>query len=158
MFFGQSRQKSVSTETLATLMDASVKIEGDFYFDKSARIDGAIVGNIKGPKTKSSALIVGPKARIEGDILCHSVVVLGTILGNIESDHLEVRSGATISGDVKYSVIEVHQGSNINGRMILLNSEQADSANAHNHDSIRGNDKKDKQAKPVNVPKIKPIV
>ena len=158
MFFGQNRQKSISTETLATLMDASVKIKGDFYFDKSARIDGAIVGNIKGPKTKSSALIIGPKARIEGDILCHSVVVLGTILGNIESDHLEVRSGATISGDVKYSVIEVHQGSNINGRMILLNSEQADNANARSYDSKQGSDRKDKQSKPVNVPKIKPIV
>ena len=122
MFFGQNRQKSVSTETLATLMDASVKIEGDFYFDKSARIDGEIKGNIKGPKTKSSVLIVGPKAKIAGDILCHSVVVLGTIIGNIESEHLEVRSGATIKGDVKYSVIEVHQGSNINGRMIFFNS------------------------------------
>ena len=122
MFFGQNRQKSVSTETLATLMDASVKIEGDFYFDKSARIDGEIKGNIKGPKTKSSVLIVGPKAKIEGDILCHSVVVLGTIIGNIESEHLEVRSGATIKGDVKYSVIEVHQGSNINGRLIFFNS------------------------------------
>ena len=42
MFFGQNRQKSVSTETLATLMDASVKIKGDFYFDKSARIDGEL--------------------------------------------------------------------------------------------------------------------
>ena len=127
MFFRQNRQKSVSTETLATLMDASVKIEGDFYFDKSARIDGEIKGNIKGPKTKSSVLIVGPKATIEGDILCHSVVVLGTIMGNIESEHLEVRSGATIQGDVKYSVIEVHQGSNINGRMIFFNSSMTES-------------------------------
>ena len=158
MFFGQTRQKSISTETLATLMDASVKIRGDFYFDKSARIDGEIIGNIKGPRTKSSALIVGPKARIEGDILCHSVVVLGTIIGNIESDHLEVRSGATISGDVKYSVIEVHQGSNINGRMILLNSEQGNSSHVHHSNSVRDSDKKDKQTKPINVPKIKPIV
>ena len=158
MFFGQNRQKSVSTETLATLMDASVKIKGDFYSDKSARIDGEVIGNIKGPRTKSSALIVGPKARIEGDILCHSVVVLGTILGNIESDHLEVRSGATISGDVKYSVIEVHQGSNINGRMIILNSEQGDNSNALKPSSTQGSDKKDKQTKPINIPKIKPII
>ena len=158
MFFGQNRQKSVSTETLATLMDASVKIKGDFYFDKSARIDGEVIGNIKGPKTKSSALIVGPKARIEGDIQCHSVVVLGTILGNIESDHLEIRSGATISGDVKYSVIEVHQGSNINGRMIILNSEQGDNSNALKPGSTQGSDKKDKQTKPINIPKIKPII
>ena len=76
MFFGQNRQKSVSTETLATLMDASVKIEGDFYFDKSARIDGEIKGNIKGPKTKSSVLIVGPKAKIEGDIRYLSVCAM----------------------------------------------------------------------------------
>ena len=158
MFFGQNRQKSVSTETLATLMDASVKIKGDFYFDKSARIDGEIIGNIKGPKTKSSALLVGPKARIEGDIFCHSIVVLGTILGNIESDHLEVRSGATISGDVKYSVIEVHQGSNINGRMLFLNSEQGNKSSALNTHSNQGSDKKDKQTKPINVPKIEPIV
>ena len=89
-------------------------------------------------------LIVGPKARIEGDILCHSVVVLGTILGNIESAHLEVRSGATINGDVKYSVIEVHQGSNINGRMILLNSEQTNS-NARNTGSVHDSENKEKQ-------------
>ncbi len=123
MFFGQSRQKTISTETLATLMDASVKIEGNFFFDKSARIDGIIIGNIKGPNTKTGVLIIGPKAKIEGDIFCHSVVVLGTIYGNIEADHLEVRSGAQINGDVKYSIIEVHQGSNINGRMILKSSE-----------------------------------
>ena len=157
MFFGQNRQKSVSTETLATLMDASVKIRGDFFFDKSARIDGEIIGNIKGPKTKSSVLIVGPKAKIEGDILCHSVVVLGTILGNIESDHLEVRSGATISGDVKYSVIEVHQGSNINGRMIIMNSEQPN-VRSRNPGKPETHESKAKQFKQINNPKVKPIV
>ena len=127
MFFGQNRQKTISTETLATLMDASVNIQGNFFFDKSARMDGIVNGNIKGPNTKTGVLIVGPKARIEGNIFCHSVVVLGTIHGNIEADHLEVRSGAKINGDVKYSIIEVHQGSNINGRMILKNSETPNS-------------------------------
>lgn len=123
MFFGKNRQKAISTETLATLMDSSVKIEGNFYFDKSARLDGVIIGNISGPNTKTGVLIVGPKARIDGDISCHSVVVLGAVLGDIEADHLEVRAGAKINGDVRYSVIEVHQGSNINGRMILKNNE-----------------------------------
>ena len=140
MFFGQSRQKTISTETLATLMDASVKIEGNFFFDKSARIDGIVIGNIKGPNTKTGVLIIGPKAKIEGDIFCHSVVVLGTIYGNIEADHLEVRSGAQINGDVKYSVIEVHQGSNINGRMILKSSELSSS-------KVNQDDQKDIQPK-----------
>ena len=125
MFFGQNKQKAISTETLATLMDTSVKIEGNFFFDKSARLDGVIIGNIRGPNTKTGVLIIGPKARIDGNISCHSVVILGAVFGNIEADHLEVRAGAKISGDVMYSVIEVHQGSNINGRMILKNNDKS---------------------------------
>ena len=125
MFFGKNKQKAISTETLATLMDTSVKIEGNFFFDKSARLDGIIIGNIRGPNTKSGVLIIGPKAQIDGDISCHSVVVLGAVFGNIEADHLEVRAGAKINGDVIYSIIEVHQGSNINGRMVLKNSEKS---------------------------------
>ena len=125
MFFGKNKQKAISTETLATLMDTSVKIEGNFFFDKSARLDGIIIGNIRGPNTKSGVLIIGPKAQIDGDISCHSVVVLGAVFGNIEADHLEVRAGAKINGDVLYSIIEVHQGSNINGRMVLKNSEKS---------------------------------
>ncbi|OUT96898.1 MAG: hypothetical protein CBC01_07405 [Betaproteobacteria bacterium TMED41] len=125
MFFGKNTQKAISTETLATLMDTSVKIEGNFFFDKSARLDGVIIGNIRGPNTKSGVLIIGPKAQIDGDISCHSVVVLGAVFGNIEADHLEVRAGAKINGDVLYSIIEVHQGSNINGRMVLKNSDKS---------------------------------
>ncbi len=125
MFFGKNKQKAISTETLATLMDTSVKIEGNFFFDKSARLDGIIIGNIRGPNTKSGVLIIGPKAQIDGDISCHSVVVLGAVFGNIEADHLEVRAGAKINGDVMYSIIEVHQGSNINGRMVLKNSDKS---------------------------------
>ena len=125
MFFGKNKQKAISTETLATLMDTSVKIEGNFFFDKSARLDGIIIGDIKGPNTKSGVLIIGPKAQIDGDISCHSVVVLGAVFGNIEADHLEVRAGAKINGDVMYSIIEVHQGSNINGRMVLKNSDKS---------------------------------
>ena len=68
---------------------------------------------------------IGPKAQIDGDISCHSVVVLGAVFGNIEADHLEVRAGAKINGDVMYSIIEVHQGSNINGRMVLKNSDKS---------------------------------
>ena len=95
MFFGKNKQKAISTETLATLMDTSVKIEGNFFFDKSARLDGVIIGNIKGPNTKSGVLIIGPKAQIDGDISCHSVVVLGAVFGNIEADHLEEKSASS---------------------------------------------------------------
>jgi cytoskeletal protein CcmA (bactofilin family) len=165
MFFGQNKQKAISTETLATLMDTSVKIEGNFFFDKSARLDGVIIGNIRGPNTKSGVLIIGPKAQIDGNISCHSVVVLGAVFGNIEADHLEVRAGAKINGDVLYSIIEVHQGSNINGRMVLKSNEKSiinetesplknKVANSKTHSNPLVSTKKDQYVKPDEQKKI----
>ena len=79
MFFGKNTQKAISTETLATLMDTSVKIEGNFFFDKSARLDGVIIGNIRGPNTKSGVLIIGPKAQIDGSFT-FIILVSSTIM------------------------------------------------------------------------------
>jgi cytoskeletal protein CcmA (bactofilin family) len=116
--FSRSSRTPIQTETLATLIDASVSITGEVRFEKSARIDGTVAGDVMGSKTKGGTLIVGATAVIKGNVTCHSVVVLGRIEGDIDSSQLEIRSGATLLGDIYYDVIEIHQGSSINGRMV----------------------------------------
>lgn len=118
MFFKKAPNRSAKSETLSTLIDVTVQIEGQFSFDKSARIDGTIRGNVMGSNAKKGMLIVGPEARIDGDVNCHSVVVLGKVHGSVHASYVEIRSSAQINGDVHYEVIEVHQGSNINGRLL----------------------------------------
>ncbi|CAM8648889.1 MAG: hypothetical protein RJA17_1120 [Pseudomonadota bacterium] len=116
--FSRSSRTPIQTETLATLIDASVSITGEVRFEKSARIDGTVTGDVTGSKTKGGTLIIGATAVIKGNVCCHSVVVLGRIEGDIDSSQLEIRSGATLLGDIFYDVIEIHQGSSINGRMV----------------------------------------
>lgn len=118
MFFKKNPHRSVKSETLSTLIDLTVQIDGQIRFDKSARIDGTVRGNVTGSNAKNGMLIVGPEARIEGDVSCHSVVVLGKVHGSVHASYVEIRSSAQINGDVHYEVIEVHQGSNINGRLL----------------------------------------
>jgi cytoskeletal protein CcmA (bactofilin family) len=118
MFFKKNPNRSAKSETLATLIDLTVQIDGQLRFDKSARIDGTIRGNVTGSNAKKGMLIVGPEARIDGDVNCHSVVVLGKVHGTVHASYVEIRSSAQIVGDVHYEVIEVHQGSNINGRLL----------------------------------------
>lgn len=125
--FSRSSRNPIQTETLATLIDSTVSIKGEVSFDKSARIDGSIKGNVVGSKTKGGTLIVGATAVIKGNVTCHSVVVLGRVEGNIESSQLEIRSGATLLGDIFYDVIEIHQGSSINGRMVRRSDPQGTS-------------------------------
>lgn len=118
MFFNKTPNRSAKSESLATLIDATVHIDGQIRFDKSARIDGSVRGNVTGSNAKKGMLIIGPEARIEGDVRCHSVVVLGKIEGTVHASYVEIRTNARISGDVYYEVIEAHQGSNINGRLL----------------------------------------
>lgn len=131
MFFNKNPKRSTKSETLSTLIDVSVQIDGQIRFDKSARIDGTVRGNVTGSSSKKGLLIVGPEARIEGDVSCHSVVVLGKVHGSVHASYVEIRSNAQINGDVHYEVIEVHQGSNINGRLLhQLGNETADAVEA----------------------------
>ncbi len=124
MFFRKPPRRSAKGETLSTLIDATVRIEGQIRFDKSARIDGTVRGNVTGSNAKTGMLIIGPEACIEGDVACHSVVVLGKIEGTLRASYVEIRASARISGDVHYEVIEMHQGSTINGRLFRLQGQE----------------------------------
>lgn len=125
MFFNKTPRRSAKSETLATLIDATVRIEGQIRFDKSARIDGRVRGNVTGSDAKKGMLIIGPEAIVEGDVACHSVVVLGKIQGTLTASYVELRASAHITGDVHYEVIEVHQGSDINGRLFRQQGHEA---------------------------------
>lgn len=118
MFFKKTPNRSVKSETLSTLIDVTVQIDGQIRFDKSARIDGTVRGNVTGSNAKNGMLIIGPEACINGDVNCYSVVVLGRIHGAVHANYIEIRSSAHITGDVHYEVIEIHQGSNVNGRLL----------------------------------------
>lgn len=118
MFFNKTPHRSAKSETLATLIDVTVQIDGQIRFDKSARIDGKVRGNVTGSNAKNGMLIIGPEACINGDVNCYSVVVLGKIHGTVHANYIEIRSSAHITGDVYYEVIEIHQGSNVNGRLL----------------------------------------
>ena len=52
--FSRSSRTPIQTETLATLIDASVSITGEVRFEKSARIDGTVTGDVTGSKTKAN--------------------------------------------------------------------------------------------------------
>ncbi|MGV0958310.1 MAG: bactofilin family protein [Limnohabitans sp.] len=119
MFFRKNKS-ALNTEALASLIDRSVTIVGEITFDKGARIDGVVRGNVKGSMSKNNVLIVGPQAEIFGNIQCQSLVVLGTIKGNVATNYLEIRSSASIHGDISYETIEMYQGSEINGHLFRL--------------------------------------
>jgi cytoskeletal protein CcmA (bactofilin family) len=127
-----NRRKSVRIEdgNLNTLVDHSVSlraVDGEvvFHFEKSLRFDGTLLGSLQGTAKRDCAVVIGPKAVINGSVLAHSVVVLGTVKGNISAEYIEIRESARVSGDVSYVRMEIHQGSHVEGRMFRIEGSGA---------------------------------
>ena len=91
-----------------TLLEgASLEING------TARIDGTIVG-----KVTVNHLIVGPKAKVQGDIRGETALVEGTVEDTIEiKSKLTVQSSGRIRGKISYGSLETQEGAKLVGEL-----------------------------------------
>ena len=95
----------VGPDTL--LEGASLEING------TARIDGTIVG-----KVTVNHLIVGPKAKVQGDIRGETALVEGTVEDTIEiKSKLTVQSSGRIRGKISYGSLETQEGAKLVGEL-----------------------------------------
>ena len=95
----------VGPDTL--LEGASLEING------TARIDGTIVG-----KVTVNHLIVGPKAKVQGDIRGETALVEGTDEDTIEiKSKLTVQSSGRIRGKISYGSLETQEGAKLVGEL-----------------------------------------
>lgn len=87
-------------------------IVGDIETQNDIRIDGCIKGKV----VTTGRLVVGNTARIEGNIECVNVDVLGDISGDIiASGMVSLKSPAKIFGNITASSISIETGVVFNG-------------------------------------------
>lgn len=125
MLFKRRKSVSIQDGNLNTLIDQSVVLsvaEGRvaFRFEKSLRFDGTLEGSLQGTLSQNCVLVIGPRAVVKGNVLAQSVVVLGTVTGNVSGEYVEIRDTARVSGDITYVRVEIHQGSHVQGRMFRV--------------------------------------
>ena len=95
----------VGPDTL--LEGASLEING------TARIDGTIVG-----KVTVNHLIVGPRAKVQGDIRGETALVEGTVEDTIEiKSKLTVQASGRIRGKISYGSLETQEGAKVGGEL-----------------------------------------
>lgn len=108
-----------SSKDVKTLIGEGCKIEGNFYIPTFSRIDGLIKGDLTG----ESGIIIGNQGKVEGNITAQEVIIYGSVRGNIETQRLDIKKGATLNGDIIVSHLVTEQGSVFNG-LCKMNLEQ----------------------------------
>lgn len=95
-----------STE-LSGVLDQGCSFEGKLCFHGTLRINGDFKGEIFSPDT----LVVGPNARITGEVDVGVAIISGEVNGKINARHrAEIRRPAVFKGDIVTSSLSVEEG------------------------------------------------
>ncbi|MDR0766013.1 MAG: polymer-forming cytoskeletal protein [Odoribacteraceae bacterium] len=99
------------------LLSEGTHIEGDISATNDIRVDGVIKGNIK----TSGRVVVGPTAKVEGNIESPGVDLIGLMQGNIISSGLVLlREKSAFTGNITTSQIAIEAGATFNGECRIV--------------------------------------
>ena len=88
-------------------------IQGKLSFDTPVRIDGKLGGEVFSTET----LIVGPTGEIDAKVEVATLVVMGTVKGEIEAkDKVEILASGKIYGDVNAQALVIEEGALFQGK------------------------------------------
>ncbi|HQY09007.1 MAG: polymer-forming cytoskeletal protein [Burkholderiales bacterium] len=138
--FSSKKQPSIRS-----LIGEGTVVQGTLRFSDGLRIDGEVQGDVVANANDTSILVISEKARVTGTVKAGHVIINGTVIGPVESNHLlELQPKALIQGDVRYESLEMHQGATIEGALQRLT--QASAAALEDKPALKllaaGNDKK----------------
>jgi cytoskeletal protein CcmA (bactofilin family) len=98
------------------IISEGTKIKGDIVANGDIRIDGELLGNI----SAKGRLVIGPKGKIEGQIICNNIEISGCIKGKVTaSELLTMKSTSQIIGDIVAGKLSVEPGSLFSGTCVM---------------------------------------
>ena len=107
--------------SINTLIGPGSFVSGDIKINGFIRIDGDIKGKIE----SSSNIIIGERAKIQGNITASSIVVGGIVLGDITAPKgIKLLSTSVVIGYIITKSIQIEDDAIFNGHCISLSIEE----------------------------------
>jgi len=122
-----SNKKAKRSSDLDSLIGGNTKMVGDVHFSGGLHIDGTVKGNVIA-EGDESLVTTSEKARIEGNVHVHNIVLSGEVIGDVYAlKHIELAPNARVTGNVYYNLIEMAGGAEVNGSLIHYDNKDAKS-------------------------------
>jgi cytoskeletal protein CcmA (bactofilin family) len=110
-------------ESLNSVIGPGSIFEGKFYISGSLRIDGKFQGEIK----TEDELVIGETGKVKTNIKARSVVIAGTMIGNIQAtEEVRIEKNGKLLGDVETPVLYLTPGVIAKGMMTITGGQKKD--------------------------------
>ena len=98
-----------------TNIGPSISIDGELSSTESLRLDGRVRGDIV---LRDAELTIGQAAKVDADIRCLRVLILGTVNGNVTaSERIELGASANVTGGLTANRVVIVDGARFTGRV-----------------------------------------
>ncbi len=89
MFKKNNKQQplQINEQEISTIIGEGYTLTGEINGSSVIRIEGKIIGNIN----VDGGVVLGEKGNVEGNITSRSVIIYGTVHGNVISSQLEIK-------------------------------------------------------------------
>jgi cytoskeletal protein CcmA (bactofilin family) len=99
--------EAVAPQQVTTLLGRGSEFEGKLSFEGTVRVDGKISGEI----FTEDVLIVGEGAEVNAEVSVGSIVVHGTVRGNIVAKRgVEIRTPGRVRGNIHTPSLYIEKG------------------------------------------------
>jgi cytoskeletal protein CcmA (bactofilin family) len=107
---------------LTAFIDQGAEFEGKLSFRDTVRIDGRFQGEISSENT----LIVGESGEIQAAIHSNTVIVSGTVVGNIKAAcKVVLHKTSNVEGDIETASLVVEDGATLRGQVKMASKNAA---------------------------------
>jgi cytoskeletal protein CcmA (bactofilin family) len=94
-------------------LSSDVEIKGTLKFQNDLVFDGKIEGEIQ----SNATLTVGKSANVQGEVKSKSIIIHGTVQGNIDAaERVELKATAQLIGDLRAGRIIIEDGATFVGK------------------------------------------
>ncbi|HUS01522.1 MAG TPA: polymer-forming cytoskeletal protein [Chitinophagaceae bacterium] len=119
MFKKNNKQQplQINDQQISTIIGEGYVFTGELQGSSIIRIEGKVIGNV----CVDCGVILGENGIVEGNITSKSVIIYGTVHGNIKTTQLEIKRTGIINGEITTDTLEIELGAKYNG---TLNMQQ----------------------------------
>jgi cytoskeletal protein CcmA (bactofilin family) len=91
----------------------SVVMKGELSGSEDLAVEGTVEGTIE---LRDNVLTIGPNGRVKAQIFAKTVIVLGTVTGNITaSDRVDIRDAGSVDGNIVSPRVAIADGAHFRG-------------------------------------------
>ena len=121
--FGDNKKpqtyQSVSSQPVDTLISRHCTIEGNLLTQNSVKVDGRIQGNLQA----TGQAIIGEHGLVKGDVHSTDLLVFGRLEGNVRAKAVQLKPTARILGNIETETLEVEPGAFYQGSVTMLGAQ-----------------------------------